>query len=88
MNTSIMNATAAMTMAEATEKVGFITKAKSFVKEHKTGIIIGTTAVAGVSSGVLIGKGAAKFKEEGGFSGLKDRLKSRRNNDNSEEQSA
>ena len=74
MNTSIMNATAAMTMAEATEKVGFITKAKSFVKEHKTHFIIGGTAVISTVSGILVDKAFDKAKD----CGLKDKLKSKK----------
>ena len=85
--TTMMNATSAitttMTMAEAAEKVSVLTKAKSFVKEHKTAFAVGGTAVAGVTAGVLIGKGTDKVKSNGGLKNLLKSKKSKKENNNS-----
>ena len=89
--TTMMNATSAitttMTMAEATEKVSALTKCKNFVKEHKTAFAVGGTAVAGVTAGVLIGKGTDKVKTNGGLKNLLKSKKSKKD-DTSDEQSA
>ena len=64
--TSIMAATsAAITTAEATEKIGFGAKVKSFAKAHKTALIIGGTAAAGVAAGAGIATAATKVKANG-----------------------
>lgn len=68
MNTVISTVmTASTAMAETTEKVTFASKAKNFVKAHKTAFIVGGTAVAGVGAGVIIGAGAEKTKSNGGL---------------------
>ena len=85
--TAIMNASAAitttMTMAEAAEKVSVLTKAKSFVKEHKTAFAVGGTAVAGVATGILIDKGIGKAKDAGFKNKLKSKKKPEKENNNS-----
>ena len=85
--TTMMNATSAitttMTMAEAAEKVSVLTKAKSFVKEHKTAFAVGGTAVAGVATGILIDKGIGKAKDGGFKNKLKSKKKPEKENNNS-----
>lgn len=90
MTTIISTAMTAASTIETAEKVSFCTKAKNFMKSHKTAFIVGGTAVAGVGAGVIIGVGAEKTKANGGVKATVNKLKKNKKEgeETSEEQSA